>query len=266
MTRWNRRTFLSRVSKFPISLASVGKFLREAANAGPFPRATRADVSSPSPLNRIKRKAEGEAGAKRGKKADKIGKDGKKKRGRGKGKDVKGAGKGKEGDPCKNCGRHGHATKDCKYFDGKCDNCGRHGHRKKDCFAEGGGAHVSGKGKGKGAQADKKGKKVNAVEEHAEDPKNPKVTGHMAAIEEPPPPPPWAFGNDDDSDREVHAAARSSWCFAVTESRAASDDGGSEATVITGKDCRHGQFTRQRSSVRLFHMGGGALTDLRRES
>ena len=58
------------------------------SNAGPFPRATRADVSSPSPLNRIKRKAEGEAGAKRGKKADKIGKDGKKKRGRGKGKDV----------------------------------------------------------------------------------------------------------------------------------------------------------------------------------
>jgi|UniRef100_A0A6U2BA30 chromatin remodeling complex protein RSC6 len=36
----------------------------------------------------IKRKAEGEAGAKGRKKADKIGKDGKKKRGRGKGKDV----------------------------------------------------------------------------------------------------------------------------------------------------------------------------------
>ena len=67
---------------FSLASQRASDFTRERwyfLQRGTFPRATRADVSSPSPLNN-KRKAEGEAGAKGGKKADKIAKDGKKKR------------------------------------------------------------------------------------------------------------------------------------------------------------------------------------------
>ena len=56
-------------------------------------------------------------------------------------------GKAKGGPPCSKCGKPGHKSADCWFFDGTCNFCGGYGHRERDCKKKA----AEGKGRGDGS-------------------------------------------------------------------------------------------------------------------